>query len=107
MVEMKVRENDVGDFRWRDTKQFERADEVVGRRVDVIDRCEFWLPFAAVPGVDRTTRLIPFNNNARAAMAMRFRRSGGLDFSQSTLGTTPNMAPPSNPKLPVSIACSE
>jgi hypothetical protein len=41
----------------------------------------------------------------RAAISMRLLASAGLVRCQMVLGTTPNIPPPSNLKLPASIGC--
>src|SRR5690606_36652728 len=48
----------------------------------------------------------PRTSRQRIAMRMRFRSSGGATFSQSTFGTTPNIAPPSSAKYPSSTGVS-
>ena len=50
------------------------------------------------------TNLLPSSiNNDRIAHGHKFLSSAGLVLDHNTLGTTPNIAPPSNLKYPVSI----
>src|SRR5438309_1548807 len=66
----------------------------------------FCVNFEPLPVSTRIVFPRPTIRRERAASSIRFRSSGGMSLDQSGLGTMPNIAPPSRPKRPVSIACS-
>lgn len=91
----------IGNIIFMEPKPVQRGVQLV-RAPPVIVRKKLLGLLIAQPGIDQYQTIAVLNKKLRAPISIMLLLSAGLVPCQRALGTTPNMAPPSNLKLPVS-----